>query len=603
MTLPLTGAGPSTGLRWLLRDEFTDTRAAGSVNGTPATPGGIGGAALNTRTAIDSGNKLSIAGGVAHFVNATTIGDPGLWYGAITRIPGRMAIFSVNWTTCQQSEIGLDSNQAGQPLDAVQCADVTGNIAARIDGYYPSTVGVVAASTIYYIAVVMRSTGALLFIRGGAYTYPTLLWVGFLGTGATRYPAIANRYAVMDIGFVGIPVPTWLPSPLVYDSFTRADGALGTSETSGPDGESVPARSWTTVSGTWAVSSSKAVASSAGIVILPSVGSGDYAIQAQVTIPAAGTTSGGLVVRYTDTDNYWYIKITPGTAGDDFFLIERNAGVETPRGSADVDWVAGNTYYINVVCSGTSEWRVFQYVLPSIVYTSVNTFNATATVIGLRDEGNSNFKFDNVIVYPRGTGGEFSYLESVFYPSNGNIFLVGDSRTFTGGNTWDDTLIANLNTADPSAWWVQYPLAYGINGYDVEDMKLYVDANLSSLSDIPPRFILINLGANDFAAMPAEATWKANYTSIIDSFRAKWATSTIYLARPWSRGQGANSNIMAGWIDDIIAGYASRVALGHDERVWMEGGDDGTTMTTDGIHYSAAGQIECAAQWQTVLGF
>jgi len=42
--------------------------------------------------------------------------------------------------------------------------------------------------------------------------------------------------------------------------------------------------------------------------------------------------------------------------------------------------------------------------------------------------------------------------------------------------------------------------------------------------------------------------------------------------------------------------------LGHDERVWLEGGDDGATMTTDGRHYSAAGQAECAAQWRSVIG-
>jgi hypothetical protein len=40
-----------------------------------------------------------------------------------------------------------------------------------------------------------------------------------------------------------------------------------------------------------------------------------------------------------------------------------------------------------------------------------------------------------------------------------------------------------------------------------------------------------------------------------------------------------------------------------DERVWLEGGDDGATMTTDGVHYSSAGQTACAAAWQTVLGY
>ena len=33
----------------------------------------------------------------------------------------------------------------------------------------------------------------------------------------------------------------------------------------------------------------------------------------------------------------------------------------------------------------------------------------------------------------------------------------------------------------------------------------------------------------------------------------------------------------------------------------LEGGDDGATMTSDGIHYSAAGLAEVIAQWSAII--
>ncbi|HUW11159.1 MAG TPA: hypothetical protein VM537_15625, partial [Anaerolineae bacterium] len=79
---------PRSPIRWLLRDEFRIDAAAGAVNGTPATPG------PGTRTAVDTGgDALSIASGNMAFANPNNVaGDPGLWYGAITRQAGRILL-------------------------------------------------------------------------------------------------------------------------------------------------------------------------------------------------------------------------------------------------------------------------------------------------------------------------------------------------------------------------------------------------------------------------------------------------------------------------------------------------------------------------------
>jgi hypothetical protein len=58
----------------------------------------------------------------------------------------------------------------------------------------------------------------------------------------------------------------------------------------------------------------------------------------------------------------------------------------------------------------------------------------------------------------------------------------------------------------------------------------------------------------------------------------------------------------AGWIDTLIVARAY-VRAGPDERVWLKGQDDGATNTTDGVHYSAAGQTACAGKWRALLGY
>lgn len=111
---------------------------------------------------------------------------------------------------------------------------------------------------------------------------------------------------------------------------------------------------------------------------------------------------------------------------------------------------------------------------------------------------------------------------------------------------------------------------------------------------------LLNIGANDASA--AEAAWKANVNSVLDAIHAKFPTALVYITKPWRRDAVAAMNTLAGWIDTVVAGRAFARA-GDDERTWMEGGDNGATNTTDGIHYSVAGQTAAAAQKQAILGY
>jgi hypothetical protein len=113
--------------------------------------------------------------------------------------------------------------------------------------------------------------------------------------------------------------------------------------------------------------------------------------------------------------------------------------------------------------------------------------------------------------------------------------------------------------------------------------------------------VLINLGVNELGSLPAEATWKANYQTIIDAVHAKWPYALIYLAKPWKYGKDTEAATVAGWIDGLIAANSGLCFEGIDENVWFRNGV--AIYSDDGIHYNTAGSAEADNQWVTVLGY
>ena len=183
--------------------------------------------------------------------------------------------------------------------------------------------------------------------------------------------------------------------------------------------------------------------------------------------------------------------------------------------------------------------------------------------------------------------------------AHNGILTLGDSKTVaTYPNSWGATLTSALNVAtSPTADWTRTDIA--VSGQTAE---WFADNIASVLSPVTTgqSHVLFNMGVNSFGA--AEADYKADVLTIADAIHARWPAAVIYMMRPWKRGFDATADTHAGWINDLVASRTF-IELGPDERSWLKGADDGVTMTTDGIHYSAAGQAECADQWQTTLGY
>ena len=177
--------------------------------------------------------------------------------------------------------------------------------------------------------------------------------------------------------------------------------------------------------------------------------------------------------------------------------------------------------------------------------------------------------------------------------------LLGDSKTASGG--WPVFLDAHGQTATDETWFHDNA---GIGGSTVASYAAQIAtvlAGMPAASNAGAVRVLLNWGANDFASLPAEATWEANYLTIIDAAVAKWPSALVYLMRPWSQGRNAEADTLATRIGHLIAARPGVVFAGPDERIWLKGADDGATMTSDGMHYSEAGKVEAAAQWAQVL--
>ena len=246
--LPVPVAPPS-GITWLLRDDFTDTRAAGAVNGTAPTPG------PGTRVATDTGNNLSISSGAAIIAATVSAGDPLLGYSVpVVRTPGRVIISRIN-TSPTSLIFGL-----GNASGAV-ATETYFSCAPTILSVKMATSGVQVATPAYPLdlAIALRSTSEHFFAKIGG----NWLLVG-ISTGHSTGTLYATRYTgggTANLGRIVAPIDLWLPTPLASDGFGSTFGStdgLGHAEgIAGGIGSGGGGLAWTHT--TYSVSAAKAI--------------------------------------------------------------------------------------------------------------------------------------------------------------------------------------------------------------------------------------------------------------------------------------------------------------------------------------------------------
>lgn len=531
---------------YLLQDEFTTPDAAPVASPRTCEPG------PGTITFTDTGNRLSISGG------QLVIGSDTTAYLAIgtaqTRAAGLAFFFKASVSTGSGSFGGRYGWSGG------------GGASGSKYWFYNTFPGsFVTLAATFFIPSLINIT-----------TEPQYWWVVTLANGSIFGMSTGGLHRIL---FIERLTTAASPQPMAMNHNSTAFSAITSSWRVGQLG------------GGWATDTGLTVVN----VASPADGETATGLADHITeftwTPASSEVL-NLMVRRTDDNNTWIIRADQ--AAGNIKLFEKSGGVETQRGSTgSFTWSVGVAWRIMVIQDDVHSKVLVNRVSNNFnfnVYITYGSSTFNKTVTGVKVSGFATGA--NLRVTPRFV----SFPNPKPFTDDIPFLAYGDSKTL--GGTWEATLETALETASGREWST-WQIARG--GHTVAQMQALIDADLLGLHQNPAH-ILCNLGANDSSPLPVEATWKANYLYIADAMHTKWPNALIYIAKAWVQGRDAACDTLATWTDDIVASRAF-LRAGHDERVWLEGGDNGATMTSDGVHYSVAGSAECAAQWQDILGY
>lgn len=398
--------GLRTRIRFLLRDDFTDTLSAGSVNNTLATDG------VNLRTVADAELKISTSLGKLVFSSgkaSPSQTDPMLSYPSVTRA-AKLGLF-VKSATTNRTRPGLRNALTGGGATQGAIFNVQGgNTIAVANGTTNPVVGAITSGTEYQYCIVCRLTGGFYLVRGGTqYPLATLLYPDKNGTTTPLYPSNSNYDGTPNMDTFRIHSPVTI-TPLASDAFARANGALGNTGGGGSEETGGSGLAWTDQAGTWGIATNaaacSALAGGIGIATVP-CGSVNVIVECAVTRSAGNA---GIVARYSDADSYIYAyhdgtnahlnKVT--AAGGDQSLI-----------NAAATYSAGARLILSL--SGTAVRLWYNGALVGAQQTISDAELQTGTAHGLFTSNTGN-SLDNFVVWARGNASEYeSIFNKVFF--------------------------------------------------------------------------------------------------------------------------------------------------------------------------------------------
>lgn len=338
-----------------------------------------------------------------------TWGDPGYWNTeSVTRKRGLVCAWKVNFKTI--------NGYTAFGLSIAKSSNIVGSYIRFVLNYIgASSIGNIetaVANTDFYFAIVLRDSGASYFVKKSTNTWK-YCGQDTIGNAATYYPGIAGYSLVGYCDWIRQSNYLWMPKPLISDNFAGTDGAadgrvsngLGHAETTGL-GSGGAGVALTVVSGTAEISSNKLIFSAVdgttgvGLAVWDCTNA-NHTVEIEVTRTGG---EAGIVVRYTDINNYVYAEHT----GTHARLIKVDAGTPITVTNVEAAYSAGAKLTVRADGATVPIW--YNNALIGSITAAVSEAGLqTGTKIGVRttDTGNT---FDNLTVYPVGTGGEYEIL-------------------------------------------------------------------------------------------------------------------------------------------------------------------------------------------------
>jgi lysophospholipase L1-like esterase len=329
----------------------------------------------------------------------------------------------------------------------------------------------------------------------------------------------------------------------------------------------------------------------------PTTGTGDYNMIAEITWTPVAAEIMELSINRVDDNNRVIVRCNQ--TNSTMALIRKVAGVETSLQSTAQTWTVGTPYrvYVRSMYYGSGVHLLGLVDNTPKLNQPLGDFRTLERATGSAAAGFATAA--NYAVWPGQVDQSVPFSETGF----SWMFTYGDSKT--AARRTEARLMTLLEEETGTRWLYD---SVGIPSVTVQGMAARVVADLASVpSSVDPTAILINLGSNDVASLPAENTWKANYRTIIEAHHAWKPNATIYLAKPVRlNGTPASTPLAAvatmhGYIDDLIAEYAY-VEEGMDE-TGLENGDGYVTYLSDITHPTGVGYSRCAELWMTALGY
>lgn len=359
------GVGVATPTATLV-DTYADAHAAGSLTATLATDG------VNTRTVVDTTNKLATTANGLEVTSITGTADPAIRYNSQALTIGR-AIFArikivsgtANWI------VGWDSDGSGLPQDGFRFSGTSLICFIRGNGL---TVSTFSTGVTYDVAIVHRNPGVICYRRGGADTDWTTWFISALGSDASLFPYLGAGSSGGGTGAASDYI-TLTKACVLAQQATQYAG--------------VSAMIATTVSG-------DTIAAASGNTII------------EHTITAATGVTQELMVRRTDDNNTLIIRMDQGASK--IYLYEKSAGVETEIGATGgiaQTWTDATQYRIHVRMSGTS---VIVVVDSTVKQSTTSTLNNSVTGAKVSRAG------VNLIAWPVNPTGAVKTEMDLFFP-------------------------------------------------------------------------------------------------------------------------------------------------------------------------------------------
>lgn len=405
------GIGPSaikkSGLKWLLRDEFTTDRAAGAVNGTAAEPG------PGTRTTQETDGQWTISSGALTFTaqSSPAWGDLDLLYsGGITRTAGRMLIMRLNLSTVSNFAAGWnrDTDFTGPTSDVDAGVDISANIiTVRHLNQGTTAIGAFTASTNHNLVIILRATGAFYLLD------KILIWRNEINNTATIYPFISNYASAGTIDFLRIPDALWLPTPLLSAGFGGTFGTtdgLGHAEgIAGGIGAGGGGVTLSNAGGTWANSGGKAVNTTpSGLVQQISVASiGVADVMAGADVVRALSTQVGLALNWDSSSSPANGVLVYSDGAGNIKVDKYVSGSASNVSTTAYTYSAGARLVVHK--SGTSYRTYYGNALVK-VDTIADAGIVSNTLHGIFSTDAAN-TLDNLTIYATGSNGEYAELD------------------------------------------------------------------------------------------------------------------------------------------------------------------------------------------------